>query len=92
MKVAALANDAFTRCLRTTLTRTFIPTTAIEPSERKDGTTMTTRKSLADTRIAEFQAMAEADRLVRRVHGTTEPKHGWSLGRLVRIHRTPAAV
>jgi hypothetical protein len=53
---------------------------------------MRTRKSLAETRIAEFQAMAEADRLVRKDRVSAHPKNRWSFGRLVRIHRTPAAV
>ena len=53
---------------------------------------MTTRKSFAEMRIAEFQARAEADRLVRKDRGTAEPKHRWSLSRLFRIHRSPAAV
>jgi hypothetical protein len=53
---------------------------------------MTTRKSFAEMRIAEFQAMAEADRLVRKGRVETQPKHRWSIGRLVRVHRTPAAV
>ena len=53
---------------------------------------MTTRKSLAELRIAEFQAMAEADRLVRKDRTDSALKHRWSLARLVRIHRSPAAV
>lgn len=67
-------------------------TTATEPSHRKDGTTMTTRKSFAEMRIAEFQAMAEADRLVRKGPAESAPKHRRSLARLVRTHRSPAAV
>ena len=53
---------------------------------------MTTRKSFAEMRIAEFQARAEADRLVRKDRGTTEPKRHGHFGRLIRIHRSPAAV
>ncbi len=53
---------------------------------------MTTRKSFAEARIAEFQARAEADRLVRKDRTTVEPKHRGHIGRLIRIHRSPAAV
>jgi hypothetical protein len=53
---------------------------------------MTTRKSFAEMRIAEFQALAEADRLVRKDTVESTPKHRWSLARLVRTHRSPAAV
>ena len=53
---------------------------------------MTTRKNFAEMRIVEFQAMAEADRLVRKDRAESAAKQRWSLARLVRIHRSPAAV
>lgn len=48
-------------------------------------------KTLADMRIAELHATAEADRLARWIRDAAEPTHRWTVTRFMRLHRTPAA-
>ncbi len=51
-----------------------------------------TEKTLADLRIAQLHATADADRLARTIRGAAEPTHRRTITRFFRLDRTPAAV